>query len=496
MVRNMNNLIIKVLVFSVVLSLLPLLVEISPIEYQGASLMAADDDKKKKKRRRTKLPSKKAQKILQQLQPLIEAEAWDEAVMLLTPMGNLESKFTSTDRSKMHYYFGYIYFSSEEYPKAEQAYKNLMKEEDSSDQERLGALYSLSQLSYIAEDYKQAINYLLEWMDLEENPSADSYSLLSTTYYQLQDFKKSKKNIEIAIEMQESLDIPITRLVLDANGNPLVDENGNETGEREETGETRKGVAKENHYLLKMALFSELKQDLDILPIYEVLVQWYPKKQYWTQLSGLYGQQERSMDQMGALEAAYDDKLLDKQREFLALSQLLFMFENPRKAAEVMQDGFDQKIVKEEEKTLKALAQYWHASRELTKAKPYYQKAAKVSKEGELYIFLGQVHFGLDEFKEAREAIKQGIKKGKLKDEAAAHMLLGQVLFENQEWDLATESFRKCIDVAEDQFDVKKKKQKAKKKKVQDQARKWVTYTEGEEERVEALKLKRKFLGI
>lgn len=94
MVRNMNNLIIKVLVFSVVLSLLPLLVEISPIEYQGASLMAADDDKKKKKRRRTKLPSKKAQKILQQLQPLIEAEAWDEAVMLLTPMGNLESKFT------------------------------------------------------------------------------------------------------------------------------------------------------------------------------------------------------------------------------------------------------------------------------------------------------------------------------------------------------------------------------------------------------------------
>lgn len=46
----MNNLIIKVLVFSVVLSLLPLLVEISPIEYQGASLMAADDDKRRRKK--------------------------------------------------------------------------------------------------------------------------------------------------------------------------------------------------------------------------------------------------------------------------------------------------------------------------------------------------------------------------------------------------------------------------------------------------------------
>ena len=39
-------------------------------------------------------------------------------------------------------------------------------------------------------------------------------------------------------------------------------------------------------------------------------------------------------------------------------------------------------------------------------------------------------------------------------------------------------------------------KQKDKKKKAQDQARKWITYTEGEEERVEALRLKRKALGI
>ena len=39
-------------------------------------------------------------------------------------------------------------------------------------------------------------------------------------------------------------------------------------------------------------------------------------------------------------------------------------------------------------------------------------------------------------------------------------------------------------------------RQKEKKKRVQDQARKWVTYTEGEEERVEALKLKRKALGV
>ena len=46
---NLSQLLLKVLVFSVVVSLLPLLVEVSPIEYSGSSLQAADDDKKKKK---------------------------------------------------------------------------------------------------------------------------------------------------------------------------------------------------------------------------------------------------------------------------------------------------------------------------------------------------------------------------------------------------------------------------------------------------------------
>ncbi len=479
---------LNLLLIFTVLSLMPIAVSISSIPYGGSSLEAADEEKKKKKRRRTKLPSKKAQRILQALQPVIEAEQWDEAILMLAPIGAPDSKFTGTDRAKMYYYYGYIYFSQEKYSLAERAYNDLMAEPDSNDQERLGALYSLSQLSYIREDYRGTIDYLDRWFELEEYPSSDAYALLSTTYYQIEDFQSSLKNIEIAINMQESKDIPIKVDILDENGNP--------TGEQKETGETRKGVAKENHYLLKMALYSELKRELDVLPIYEVLVQWYPKKRYWTQLSGLYGQRDRRLDQMGALEAAYDDRLLNKQREFTALSQLLFMFENPRKAAMVMADGINQGYVKQEEKTLKAMAQYWHASRELEKAKPAYKKAAKLSKEGELYIFLGQVHFGLDEFEQAEEAIKAGIKKGSLKDEASAYMLLGKINFENQKWEQAIVSFRKCIDVAENQYDDKKEKQKEKKKKVQDQARKWVTYTEGEEERVEALKLKRKALGV
>ena len=75
-------------------------------------------------------------------------------------------------------------------------------------------------------------------------------------------------------------------------------------------------------------------------------------------------------------------------------------------------------------------------------------------------------------------------------------MILGQILFENQAWEDAIVSFRKCIDVAERSLSDKKAKEKKKKKKIQDSARKWITYTEGEEDRVVALELKKKALGI
>ena len=74
---------------------------------------------------------------------------------------------------------------------------------------------------------------------------------------------------------------------------PVLDAEGNETGEMIETGETRKGVAKEN--LFHKWHFTRIKKRFLILPTYEILVQHYPKNDTGL-LSGLYGQKDRQMD--------------------------------------------------------------------------------------------------------------------------------------------------------------------------------------------------------
>ena len=98
------------------------------------------------------------------------------------------------------------------------------------------------------------------------------------------------------------------------------------------------------------ACIGELKKEigekeslLQQLDIYEILVNLYPKKLYFIQLGGTYGQLGREKDYMITLKAAHAKDFLDKETEYLALAQLLLLNQNPYWAAKVLVSG-QQKI--------------------------------------------------------------------------------------------------------------------------------------------------------
>ena len=107
---------------------------------------------------------------------------------------------------------------------------------------------------------------------------------------------------------------------------------------------------KENWYVIVAACIGELKKEigekeslLQQLDIYEILVNLYPKKLYFIQLGGTYGQLGREKDYMITLKAAHAKDFLDKETEYLALAQLLLLNQNPYWAAKVLVSG-QQKI--------------------------------------------------------------------------------------------------------------------------------------------------------
>ena len=418
-------------------------------------------DLSKPKRQVAKLPSKKAQAYLKDLFPFLRAETEDlvKAKNVLNRMQS-DQGLTESDKAQMYYYFAYIDSINEDLKSAKRNYIKFLSIEDADPRLKSNVISMLGQLSYSEGNYKTAIDYMEQWISMEANPSSLGFDIIAASYWQLKDKKKALKFSERAL------------CVAKAN----------------------KSKPKESTYNLLIALYNENERIKDMLPLFEELVRFYPKKRYWTQLSGVYGELKEEKKQLSSLEAAHDQRLLDKETEYVSLYQLLMRAEAPLKAARVMQYGIEKEFVKENEKHLKYLAQGWHMAQELDKAEPVYEKAAIKSEEGELYIFLGQIYLATDRYKKAKQALQLGLKKGKLKDPVTVNILLGQVAYELQDFEDATKFFRTAIDRLSD-IKIKDKEAREKKQdKLRTQALNWLTYTEKEKKRVEMLQLRIKDL--
>jgi uncharacterized protein HemY len=80
----------------------------------------------------------------------------------------------------------------------------------------------------------------------------------------------------------------------------------------------------------------------------------------------------------------------------------------------------------------------------------------------------------------AVEAIKKGLKKGKIDKISQVHLTLGQVYFELQKFEEAKKEFRIAA--------------RDKTKIIKTQANNWIKYTENEEIRVKNIALRRDFI--
>ena len=395
---------------------------------------------------------------------------WAEARRILTELLNQRAELKSYDRSVMWNYWGYIYFSDEDYDQAMYAYEQLLKEPEATIPLRTSSLLTLAQLNLVKENWDKGIRLILQWMDEVENITAQSYYLLASAYFQKEDYVRSRSSMEEAIR--------------------LADEEGYRP--------------RENWYVLLAACFNELKDRKIIsaaysleqqLGIYEILVNYYPKKIYFLQLGGTYQQMDREEDYMITLKAAFDKDLLDKEGEYLALAQLLLISKNPYWAAQVLVAGQNKKVlvdnketkkeelvpvVKDTEKNLKLLADSWRMAQEIDKAIPVLEQAAKMSKDGDTYVLLGNLYLFEDRIKDSIRAIEAGLKKPKVKSRSQAQLVLGQAHFESENFDEAKKQFRAAA--------------RDKDKRIKKTANSWIKYAENEEVRVKNLALRRDFI--
>lgn len=347
---------------------------------------------------------------LAEAQTAAEEKDLATAEQVLNDMINDRGKdeLNSYELANVYNLMAFIHYSREDYARALQAYENVIRQPDIPLAMEINTRYTVAQLHFVQENWREGIAALLKWFEMSENAPANAYVLLAQGYYQLEDFPKALENVEIAIDLYREKD----------------------------------KTPKEQWYNLARFLYTE-RGDVDsALQVLEQLLTHYPKKDYWVQLSYMYSEKSNEVRQLGSMETAYVQDLLDKDGELRNLASLYLSQGVPYKAGKVLEKGIENDIVEENAKNYELMAGSWRQAQEVEKAIPAMEIAASKSDSGELYTQLGSIYLDGDQFGKAIDAINKGLQRGGVKRPDTARLVLGMAHFNREEYDKALEAFK------------------------------------------------------
>jgi len=382
----------------------------------------AEAPKPKYKTRKTPALREKVFKKLAVVQELTSPEEvegkptpkpnFPEALKELKDIQKQTAKWNRYELAQLYNYFGFVYYSVENYKEAIRYYKLVVAQSPDIPQGlEVGTLYTIAQLYFVVEDYKNAIVNLKKWMDLSPIVGADAYILLGQAYYSIEDMKQALTNVNIAVDNYES----------------------------------RGKVPKENWFSLQRALYYDKGDNKTVIKILEKMVRHYPKPTYFKQLSGMFGSVERERDQLHMLDAVRLMGELNKEKELLNLAYLYLGEDNPYKAAVIVEKGIKDEIIEPTSKNLELLATAWRLAQEVKKSIPVMEKAASKSEKGDLYARLAGIYLDNDNYKKALSTAKKAHKRGGIKRADQLYVVEGMANANLKRYGSCVGSFKKAL---------------------------------------------------
>jgi tetratricopeptide (TPR) repeat protein len=352
-----------------------------------------------------KVLSPKVFRVIEDVQKLLEAENLGEAMMELDGIKN-KNELPAYDQTVLYQFYGQIYAEREQYIQSAQALERVIRlGECILPPEQISqTVFNVGQLYIGAEQYRKGMNYLQSWFDKNPDPPASALAFMASANLGIDppNYREALKWMLRAVEKSKSM------------------------GEE----------PKENWYSTLVALYMENDQMREALPIIELLVKKYPKRNYWMQLSYVYGELNRDADQFATLESAYHQGLLIKSQELVYLAQLYMANSIPDRAGDIMEEGIKAGKIERKAENLRFMADAMYTAKELDRAIPWYEEAGKASARADTLFMLGQIYMQQDEWKKAIKAFesmfakdRQAHKDDKLRTIGTAHYNMGIALY-------------------------------------------------------------------
>jgi tetratricopeptide (TPR) repeat protein len=313
----------------------------------------------------------------------------EEAIALLGKLN--PQRLNPYERVLVYRLMAYVSYTSGDYDGAIEYFERVLAEETLPLDAENKIRFNIAQINASLQRWPETIAALDRWFRYAEEEEPLAYYLLGIAHYQ-------NGNLELALEK--------TAKAVDLAPEP-----------------------REGWLQLLAALYIQGEDYPSATPILEELVMRFPKKQYWVQLSLIYGARDNYRASLAVQQVAYAQDLLAEDKELRRLARSYLYHDLPYPAAQVLETGLEKGQIEADADSYELLANSLIASREYDRSLPPLRKAAELAEDGNLFVRLGQVHLQREEWPEAAEQLRLALEKGGLKKTGSAQLLLGIALY-------------------------------------------------------------------
>ena len=336
------------------------------------------------------------------------------------------------------------YMEEEDWENAEreliQTARRYFKNEDSYERALINQLYG--QFYALQRDYKSAIPWFEKALAKNRLPFAADLQVtysLSQCYFQTGRYKdviKTLENYRVKASKRGQNMAPVQLMVL---GIAYFQE-ADILNAYANISEANATATKLNEEWLQyeFALAVKLEKFDEAINVGQFLVFVNPeKKSYWKQLSGVYYGSESEELSLAGLELAYENDVLDKEKDYIDLARYFMYKELPIKAIDVLKDGINIKKVKQNRKNYEFLADAYFLSKDRVKGIDALIKAEAIEKDADLSYKIARFAFENEDWSKAITYFSQAKKQGYEKYPGRLELLLGISYFEISKYEEA-----------------------------------------------------------
>jgi len=303
----------------------------------------------------------------------------------------------SYERSLINQLWGNLYATQGFYQKAIDAYEASLRFRKIPLITNLQVRTNLAQCYFQTKDFDKVIDTLLTYKNLAETRgqefSPQNMLLLGIAYYYEENFEEAYFYVSAA------------------NANSLK--------------------YKEDWLKYELALAVKLNKINEAIEVGQILVYINPdKKEYWKQVSGLYYTQAKDDESLAGLELAFDNDLLEENKEFQDLARYYLYKGLPQKAVKVLRYGLEKQKLQENKENFELIADSFFIARDRKNGISFLEKSLDIEPDPKIAFKIARFGFEDENWTLANKFFNRALEMGWNETPGRIELLLGITQFE------------------------------------------------------------------